>query len=724
MIDSGMFNPTGQLGPSLCVNHGKPAISYYSGTTTHDLMYAIAIDATGTNWVAPYSIDGPDEVGSWSCLTNINTNPAISYYDETNDDLKFAMLVPANNQAPVAQLAVDKPNAKTGQNFEFDASASTDSDGTIVLYEWDWEDDGTFEQASGSAAIMTHAYETAGDYTPHVRVTDNHGGVDHAFVPVSVTPNIPPEVELGATPTRGNPPFTINFDASGSIDPDGTIVNYEWDGDGDGHWDAATDDVPYWSWECTQTGDFEAKVRVTDDSGDFGFGTVLCSGNVGPIAVGSATPDTGSSPFNVTFDSSSSYDSDGTIIASAWDIHDDGTFEHTSSGTGTWSTNIIWAGSIKVRLRVQDNEGVYGSTLLTVTSSGGWHISKLDSDQDVGWFNSLALCNSKPAIAYFDLTNGALKYIRAQDGYGYAWYQPQNLGYVDDGMMYGLSLAWVDGSRAAIVQSGWHPSYPYREFILAANLAGNAWNPFTKIASGVGAKPDMQIVNGYPAYVSYDAFDLTITRATNSTGTAWSTPVKVASSTGYWSSSSCSLALVGGNPAVAYCEADTTHMSLHYVYCNGPNGADWTSSVLLDDVGDPGETVSLAMVNGRPAVAYVADASGGGFEIRYKRASNATGSIWPSGFVSVLTDGREVAGLCIVNGNPAIGGRTCTGADVIYMRANDANGNTWPNPTVVDNSDTNLGYGSHQCDMIVINDHPAISYCHAVESGLRYAVWE
>jgi len=78
----------------------------------------------------------------------------------------------------------------------------------------------------------------------------------------------------------------------------------------------------------------------------------------------------------------------------------------------------------------------------------------------------------------------------------------------------------------------------------------------------------------------------------------------------------------------------------------------------------------------------------------------------------------------VVNGNPAIGMRKCSGAELMYARSSDTNGNSWPSAVVIDNSDSNLGYGSHQCDMIVINDKPAISYCHSVDSALKYAVWE
>src|SRR6185369_7116393 len=47
------------------------------------------------------------------------------------------------------------------------------------------------------------------------------------------TPNSPPVAAAGATPTSGLAPLTVNFDSSGSYDPDGTIASYSWNfGDG------------------------------------------------------------------------------------------------------------------------------------------------------------------------------------------------------------------------------------------------------------------------------------------------------------------------------------------------------------------------------------------------------------------------------------------------------------------------------------------------------------
>ncbi|OAD23483.1 conserved hypothetical protein, secreted, partial [Candidatus Thiomargarita nelsonii] len=44
--------------------------------------------------------------------------------------------------------------------------------------------------------------------------------------------NQPPQAVFTLNPTQGTAPLTVTFDASGSYDPDGTIVNYEWAANG------------------------------------------------------------------------------------------------------------------------------------------------------------------------------------------------------------------------------------------------------------------------------------------------------------------------------------------------------------------------------------------------------------------------------------------------------------------------------------------------------------
>jgi PKD repeat protein len=52
---------------------------------------------------------------------------------------------------------------------------SVDSDGTITLYEWDWESDNVYDCNTTSPEVMSHSYEEPGLYNVTLRVTDNDG---------------------------------------------------------------------------------------------------------------------------------------------------------------------------------------------------------------------------------------------------------------------------------------------------------------------------------------------------------------------------------------------------------------------------------------------------------------------------------------------------------------------------------------------------------------------
>jgi len=71
--------------------------------------------------------------------------------------------------APVASFSYSPQNPKTGDEITFDGSGSTDSDGTITA--WSWE----FGDGSGvvTGKTVTHAFTTAGTYTVTLWVTDS-----------------------------------------------------------------------------------------------------------------------------------------------------------------------------------------------------------------------------------------------------------------------------------------------------------------------------------------------------------------------------------------------------------------------------------------------------------------------------------------------------------------------------------------------------------------------
>lgn len=58
----------------------------------------------------------------------------------------------------------------------------SDDDGTIVRYEWDFEDDGTFDWSSTTSAATTHLYPTPGTKRAKLRVVDDQGAASHDAV--------------------------------------------------------------------------------------------------------------------------------------------------------------------------------------------------------------------------------------------------------------------------------------------------------------------------------------------------------------------------------------------------------------------------------------------------------------------------------------------------------------------------------------------------------------
>lgn len=140
------------------------SVDYGDGTVLSD------VSSTHT-----YSDDG-----TYSVTVTATDNRGVS--STTSRSVSVAR--PAN-VAPVAALSVDC----WGLECEVDSSASTDSDGSIVSYDWDFGD-----SATGSGQTTSHAYTTEGSYSVSVTVTDDRGGVDTATevvvvnaIPTSIT---------------------------------------------------------------------------------------------------------------------------------------------------------------------------------------------------------------------------------------------------------------------------------------------------------------------------------------------------------------------------------------------------------------------------------------------------------------------------------------------------------------------------------------------------------
>lgn len=110
----------------------------------------------------------------------------------------------------------------------FDASNSSDADGTIASFDWDFGD-GT----AASGVNANHSYGGDGVFTIVLVVTDNDGASSSSSQTASVSSsgggNNPPSASFTSNCTD----LSCSFDAGNSADSDGTIISYGWDfGDG------------------------------------------------------------------------------------------------------------------------------------------------------------------------------------------------------------------------------------------------------------------------------------------------------------------------------------------------------------------------------------------------------------------------------------------------------------------------------------------------------------
>jgi hypothetical protein len=184
--------------------------------------------------------------------------------------------------------------------------------------------------------------------------------------------NQPPRAVIAATPTNGNTPLDVHFNASdGSSDPDpGDTVTYDWDLDGDGAYDDATG--PEADFTYANAGTYLAGVKVTDNHGASATDAVaITAGNTPPTATITA-PSSGLTWMvdqPIDFAGSATDEQDGDLAPSRLDwklvIH------HCPSNCHEHDSQT-WTGTDHGSFAAPDHEyPAYLELTLTATDSGG-----------------------------------------------------------------------------------------------------------------------------------------------------------------------------------------------------------------------------------------------------------------------------------------------------------------------------------------------------------------
>jgi PKD repeat protein len=268
----GRFSITGRVVPA--GNQPPVAVASNSGPLTGSAPLVVNFSSVGSS-------DPDDSIGSYSWnfgdgTSSTAANPSHTYaaagtypatltvydtYGAASTPAPVTVVVSPGNQKPVAVAGNSAPlsgNAPLTVNFS--SAGSSDPDGTIASYSWNFGD-GT----GSTAANPSHTYTSAGTYTATLTVIDDLG-LASLPVTVSITAAVPNQrpvaMAKNSAPLSGNAPLTVNFSSVGSSDPDGTIASYSWNfGDG------TTSTTANPSHLYRTGGSYTATLTVTDNRG-------------------------------------------------------------------------------------------------------------------------------------------------------------------------------------------------------------------------------------------------------------------------------------------------------------------------------------------------------------------------------------------------------------------------------------------------------------------------
>ena len=292
------------------------------------------------------------------------------------------------DQPPVARLTATPLSGVSPLEVEFDASTSSDPDGTVISYAWDF-DDGT----TGTGRNPSHTFTAAvtHTYTVILTVTDDEGATATAAQSIEVRPGSSsggnaPSARFTTIPTYGDAPLTVAFDASLSSDPGGgTITVHAWDfGDGS---TGSGKQISH-TYSPLVTTSYTVTLAVTNDHGETGSTTAVVTAFVtqdvpsdGPTASFTASapiriytsPALPSTPslFEVTFDPDASRAAAGHELKFfVWTFGDgesatlttDATVKHQYRSGAPTHTFVV-------TLTVLDENGLRNSAVRNVTVS-------------------------------------------------------------------------------------------------------------------------------------------------------------------------------------------------------------------------------------------------------------------------------------------------------------------------------------------------------------------
>lgn len=389
-----------------------------------------------------------DKYGTYTVKLRVTDNNGES------DTMEMEIVVDEGDK-PTATIEFDTEEGDrlyTGTKYLFKAVDASSPNGSVEKYEWDFGDGSNLTKNR----TAEHTYSQSGDYTITLTLTDEDEvvGTVEANVVVVVEDAAPIAVittnknwssdSNDAIP--GEVPFTVEFSAGESSDPDNDIVNYEWDLDGDKVIDEAGEEVTF---TYNEAGEYEAVLYVEDSEGHETTASITVYASAQALSA-SVTADTlnGEIPLTVQFDASGSSYPDGQIVNYYWDFGD-GTTKYANAQV-TYTFNTVGTFTVKLKAIAADgneNEDEIMINVLPVSVSA--------------CFTGSVSSGTAPLIVTFDpsCSNGTVANYRWDFGDGDISYARKPIHTFESGGTYVVQLTVEDTDRFSDTYQSTIPVY-------------------------------------------------------------------------------------------------------------------------------------------------------------------------------------------------------------------------------------------------------------------------
>lgn len=237
------------------------------------------------------------------------------------------------NQGPTASFTANPTSGAAPLAVSFDASSSSDPENDALTYAWAFGDGNT-----GAGVSPNHTYVNTGTYTVTLTVSDGEFADQATIVINALGSNLGPTAAFTATPTTGDAPLAVSFNASRSSDPENDPLTYSWAfGDGNTGTGVRSNHT------YLGGGVFTVTLTVSDgQSSDQATTTITVNAdNQAPTALFITSAVSGPAPLTVSFDGGLSSDPDNDPLTYSWTFGDGGVASsvdpvHTFNLPGTY----------------------------------------------------------------------------------------------------------------------------------------------------------------------------------------------------------------------------------------------------------------------------------------------------------------------------------------------------------------------------------------------------